>query len=77
MIQACIDCSPDNVRPPFVVLTEHVEQEEIHIIVQRLVIQKQFCQVAQILAILLFLLPIHLPAQLSDLSSGGQPLGNE
>jgi carbon starvation protein CstA len=43
-------------------LAQHVEQEEVHIIVQRLVVQEQLGQVAQVLAVLLLLAAINLTA---------------
>jgi hypothetical protein len=48
------------VRAALVILTEDVKQKEVHIIVQSFVIQKQLCQVAKVLAVLLLLLAIHL-----------------
>ena len=52
--------SPHNVRSSLVILTEDVEQEEIHVIVERLVVQEQLCQITEVLAVLLLLLAIHL-----------------
>jgi len=43
-----------------VALAEHVEEERIHVVIQRLVIQEQLRQVAQILAVDAFLPPIDL-----------------
>ena len=53
--------APDNVGPPLVVLAEHVEQEEVDVVVERLVVQEQLCEVAQVLAVALLLLAVHLP----------------
>lgn len=47
-------------RPSFVTLTQHIEQKQVHIIEQRLVIQEQLRQVAQILAKELLLLAVNL-----------------
>ena len=52
--------SPYNVGPPLVILAQHIEEEEVHIIVQCLVVQEQLGQVAQVLAVQLLLLAIHL-----------------
>ncbi len=43
-----------------IILAQDVEQEEVDIIVQGLVVQEQLCQVAQVLAVELLLLPINL-----------------
>jgi len=51
---------PDNVGPPLVDLAQHVEQEEVHVEVQRLVVQEQLCQVGQVLAVGLLGLAVHL-----------------
>lgn len=58
--QCIVPHLPDNVCPPFVRLTQHVKQKQINIIIQRLVVQKQLGQVAQVLAKDLFLFSIHL-----------------
>lgn len=52
--------SPDNMRPSLVTLTKDVEQEQVHIVEQRLVVQEQLGQIAQVLAEHLFLLAINL-----------------
>lgn len=52
--------TPHDVGSALIVLAEHVEQEEVHIVVKRLVVQEQLCQVAQILTVLLLFLAIHL-----------------
>ena len=51
---------PHDVGTPFVTLAQDVEQEQVDIIVQRFVVQEELGQVAQILAVLLFLATIHL-----------------
>jgi hypothetical protein len=45
---------------PLVALTEDVEEEEVDVVVERLVVQEQLRQVAQVLAVHLVLLPVHL-----------------
>lgn len=51
---------PNDVCASVIALAQHIEQEEIHIIVQCLMVQEQLGQVAQILAIALLLLAVHL-----------------
>ena len=53
---------PHDVGPALIIFTEHIKEKEVHIIVQRLVVQEQLCEVAQILAVQLLLLAIHLHA---------------
>jgi hypothetical protein len=52
-------CTHD-VCAPAVCLAQHVEEEEVDIIVQGLVVQEQLGQVAQVLAVLLLLAAINL-----------------
>ena len=47
-------------RASLIVLAQHVEEEEVDIIVQGLVVQEQLCQVAQVLAVELLLLAVNL-----------------
>ena len=49
--------------PLRVTFTKDVEEERIHIIVQRLVVQEQLAEQAQALTVHLVLLSIHLPAR--------------
>lgn len=42
---------PDQVSASLVHLTEHVEEEGVHVVVQRLVVQEQLGQQAQVLAV--------------------------
>ena len=54
----------DKVGLPFgITLAQNVEQEGIHIIVQSFVVQEQFAEQAQALAVHLVLLAIHLMGQ--------------
>ena len=48
-----------NVIPAFVLLAQHVEQKQIHVVVQRFVVEEQLCEVAQVLTKHFFLLAIH------------------
>lgn len=52
--------SPNSVRPSLITLTKNVKQEQVHIIEERLVVQEQLCQVAQVLAEHFLLLAINL-----------------
>lgn len=47
-------------RAPLVALAQHVEQEQVHVIVERLVVEEELGQVAEVLAELLLLAPVHL-----------------
>ena len=47
-------------RTSLIALTQHIKQEQVHVIEQRLVIQKQLGQIAQVLAEQLFLLAVNL-----------------
>jgi len=51
---------PYDVCSSLIAFTQHVEQEQVHIIEQSLVIQEQLCQVAQVLAEQLLLLAVYL-----------------
>mmetsp|Transcript_13380 Transcript_13380/g.54017 ORF Transcript_13380/g.54017 Transcript_13380/m.54017 type:complete len:575 (-) Transcript_13380:98-1822(-) len=51
---------PDDVVPALVHLAQHVEQEEIHVVVERLVVQEELGEVAQVLAEDLLLLAVNL-----------------
>ena len=45
--------------PSLITLTQHIEQEQVHVVEQGLVVQKELRQVAQILAEKLLLLAIN------------------
>mmetsp|Transcript_41598 Transcript_41598/g.106452 ORF Transcript_41598/g.106452 Transcript_41598/m.106452 type:complete len:349 (+) Transcript_41598:700-1746(+) len=49
-----------HVVPRGVVLREDVEQEGVHVVVERLVVQEELGEVAQVLAVHLLLAPVHL-----------------
>jgi len=53
---------PACAQPHLVDLAQHVEQEQVHVIVQRLVVQEQLGQEGQVLAEVLLLLAVHLGA---------------
>ena len=62
--------APHDVRAALVILTEHVKEEQVDVVVQRLVVQEELGQVAQVLAVQLLLLAVHLaPAQAGPLST--------
>lgn len=48
--------------PLGITFAKDVEEERVHIIVQRLVVQEQLAEQAQALTVHLVLLPVHLPA---------------
>mmetsp|Transcript_26858 Transcript_26858/g.46853 ORF Transcript_26858/g.46853 Transcript_26858/m.46853 type:complete len:210 (-) Transcript_26858:65-694(-) len=52
---------PDEVRPLVVHLAQHVEQERVHVVVERLVVQEELGEQAQVLAVELVGLAVHLP----------------
>lgn len=52
--------SPNNVGSPLIALAQDVKQEQVHIVVQRLVVQEQLGEVAQVLAVHALLLAIDL-----------------
>ena len=47
-------------RPSLVALAEDVEQKEVDVVVERLVVEEHFRQVAQVLAVGLLFLPVDL-----------------
>ena len=49
-----------DVAPALIRLREHVEQEQVHVVVQRLVVQEQLGQEAQVLAVHLLLAAVNL-----------------
>jgi hypothetical protein len=51
---------PYNMCSSLITFTQHIEQEQVHIIEQSLMIQEQLCQVAQVLAEELLLLAVYL-----------------
>ena len=51
---------PNNVGATLITFTEDVKKDEIKIVVQGFVVQEQLCQVAEVLAVHLLLLAIHL-----------------
>ena len=53
-------CAPDYVGSSLVALAQHIEEESIHVVVQRLVVQEQLGQVAQVLAVDLLLPAVDL-----------------
>ena len=57
---------PDNVRALLVDLAEDVEEERDDVEVERLVVEEQLGQEAQVLAIQLVVLPIHLRNPVSE-----------
>jgi len=59
--------------PLCIALAKYVEEERVHIIVQRLVIQEQLAEQAQALTVNLVLLAVHLPAYSSTPVSAGHP----
>ncbi len=59
--------------PLCIALAKNVEEEWVHIIVQRLVIQEQLAEQAQALTVNLVLLAIHLPAYSSTCVRAGHP----
>ncbi len=51
---------PYDVCSSLITFTQHIEEEQVHIVEQGLVIQEQLCQVAQVLAEQLLLLAVYL-----------------
>ncbi len=61
------------IAPLCIALAQYVEEERVHIIVQRLVIQEQLAEQAQALTVNLVLLAINLPAYSNTPVSAGHP----
>ncbi len=66
---ACVYSS----APLCIAFTKYVEEERVHVIVQRLVIQEQLAEQAQALTVNLVLLAVNLPAYSNTGDRAGYP----